>query len=155
VDLADDRGFAGDPQVLWSLIEAALRELSETGDRFVLRARTDGNGGVRVRIRSDDDSVVTPGSAASLRLSLGSAIRVEREIITAVAQHLGIGYQRNDADAAVTIAVQWYPPSVQERGGAGVAPVAVLAPLPSLRGGWPSDTPGRHDGTPRAGTSGR
>lgn len=108
VDLSEDRGFAGDPQVLWSLIEAGLRQLSAGTDRFVLEARTDGNGGVRVRIvpateradRPDDDD-----GAADLQLGLGCSNRVEREVISAVARHVGIGYRYADDEPAVTIAL--------------------------------------------------
>ncbi|MBW2527710.1 MAG: hypothetical protein JRI23_26250 [Deltaproteobacteria bacterium] len=106
VDLADDRGFSGDAQVLWSLIEAGLRQLSTTGDSFVLQAGTDGNGGLRLRIAPRATPPAGESDRRQLRLSLGASIRVEREVIAAVARYLGIGLQFADEAPAVTIAVK-------------------------------------------------
>lgn len=105
VDLAGDRGFAGDPKVLWPLFEAALRQLSSAGDTFVLQARGNGDDGFRVQIRPADEQDKAEGDAPSVRLSLGSAIRVEREVVGAVARHLGIDYEVADDAPAITIAV--------------------------------------------------
>lgn len=105
VDLRDEKGFVGDPRVLWLLFEAALRQLAPQGDHFVLEAQSDDHGGVCVRIRAASDRSDRPGSNGLLRLDLGAPIRVERKVVDALARHLGISFQVDADDPAITIAL--------------------------------------------------
>jgi hypothetical protein len=104
VRLDADRSFTGDPRVLWPLIEAAFRELAGQGEELLLCAGSDVAGLVRVQITAGPPAAPKAANG-TMKLALGSPIRVEREVVRAVARHVGIRYEVVEAEHAVTIAL--------------------------------------------------
>ncbi len=104
VRLEGDRSCWGDPRVLWPLFEAAFRDLASEGEPLVLCAGSTGNGGTRVQITAG--AALEPKSGnGTLKLALGSPISVERDVVRAVARHVGIGYEVAQAEHSITIAL--------------------------------------------------
>ena len=104
VRLEGDRSCWGDPRVLWPLFEAAFRDLAGQGEQLLLCAGSSGNGGTRVHITASA-ATEPQGGNGTLKLVLGTPIPVEREVVRAVARHVGVGYEPVEAEHAINIAL--------------------------------------------------
>jgi hypothetical protein len=104
VRLAGDCGFLGDPHVLWPLLEAAFRDLAGQGDELLLSAGSAGGRPTEVRISASASVEPTSGNGR-LKLALGSPVGIEREVVRAVARHVGFRYEVAEAERAITIAL--------------------------------------------------
>ena len=104
VRLAADRSFTGDPRVLWPLFESAFRDLAGQGqgEELLLCAGSDVDGPVSVQITVGPHFELKAGNG-TMKLALGSPISVERDVVRAVARHVGIRYEVAEAEHAITI----------------------------------------------------
>jgi hypothetical protein len=103
IDPPDERAVHGDPRVLWPLLEAAFRELAMPGGQLRLTAAAAEGAATVLRVEQAPPAAGAAHPNGTIQVSLSPQAPMERDVVTRIAEHLGVGYEVDRDGRAVTI----------------------------------------------------